>query len=214
MGLPTTRFFRRAAQIVMLPHTIRANDHLLASLDHTCTIFCRDPESYIHLTKVNTQAEVYLEHDMACHLNPKAFVEDPQNVQLYEPIVLETLASRGLDIVNKPLLNLFRTDVESAQQSMSSDMDISQEYHFGVWPEDATKAAWCMLKTVQMATFIQTDRLHVAIACALMGTPCLLYDNSYGKNGGVFRHSLRTRAPFIKFREFTAPARVLHHEAF
>ena len=208
------RFFGRAARIIMLPHTIRAHDELLASLDERCTIFCREAESYTHVTRVNTRAEVYLEHDMACHLNPYEFVNDPENIEKYESIVTEKLSSKGLDLASTPMVNFFRVDVESARQNKASDMDISNEYHFGVWPDNARRGSWCMLKTVAMATFVQTDRLHVAIACALMGTPCLLYDNSYGKNGGIYRHSLRNRTPFIKFRQFEPAERGLHHAAF
>ena len=208
------RFFGRAARIVLLPHTIRAHDALLASLDETCTVFCREPESYTHVTSVNTRAEVYLEHDMACHLNALEFLADPANNEQFSSIVEDKLRSRGLDLSAKPLVDFFRVDVESARREKASDMDISEEYHFGVWPENARKAGWCMLKTVSMATFVQTDRLHVAIACALIGTPCILYDNSYGKNSGVYRHSLRNRTPFIRLRQFEAAERGLHHAAF
>lgn len=207
-------FFGRAARIIMLPHTIRAHDKLIASLDENCTIFCREAESYTHVTRVNTRSEVYLEHDMACHLDAGPFLNDPGNAQLYGKIVTDKLAAKQLDLANTPLVNFFRVDVESARQNKSSDMDVSAEYQFGVWPDNARKAAWCMLKTVSLATFVQTDRLHVSIACALIGTPCLLYDNSYGKNGGIYRHSLRNRTPFIKFQLFDAAERGLHHAAF
>jgi exopolysaccharide biosynthesis predicted pyruvyltransferase EpsI len=208
------KFFGQAARIILLPHTIRGHDELLAELDERCTIFCRDAESYIHVASLNTRVEIYLEHDMACHIDPGPFLADPENADRYGTIVTEKLAAKELDLSKKPLVNFFRVDWESARTVQTSDMDISAEFTFGVWPDNARKAAWCMLKTVSMATFVQTDRLHVAVSCALTATRCLLYDNSYGKNGGVYRHSLRNRTPFIKFRQFDTAERGLHHAAF
>jgi exopolysaccharide biosynthesis predicted pyruvyltransferase EpsI len=209
-----SKFHGHAARIIMLPHTIRGHETLLASLDDSVTIFCRDAESYIHTTKINTTAEILLDHDMACHVDAAEFVADPTNIDSYSHLVSERLAARKLDLATTPLVSFFRVDWESARSKQTSDMDISNEYTFGVWPDNARKGAWCMLQTVGQASFIQTDRLHVAISCALMGTPCMLYDNSYGKNGGIYRHSLRNRTPFIKFREFETAERGLHHAAF
>lgn len=48
-----------------------------------------------------------------------------------------------------------------------------------------------MWHCMQHADIIVTDRLHVGISAALLGLPCILADNSYGKISGVFEHSLR-----------------------
>jgi exopolysaccharide biosynthesis predicted pyruvyltransferase EpsI len=207
-------FFGRAKRIVLLPHTIRGHEELLSKLDETCTIFCRDAESYIHVTKVNLRSEVYLDHDMACHLNARAILHNDKNAEKYREIVTEKLAGKELDLLVMPQVNFFRIDWESARKEQVSDMDISAEYTFGVWPENALKSTWCMLKTVSMAALVHTDRLHVGISCALMRTPCVLYDNSYGKNSGIYRHSLRNRVPFIQMREFEPEEMGLHHAAF
>jgi exopolysaccharide biosynthesis predicted pyruvyltransferase EpsI len=207
-------FFGRAKQIVLLPHTIRGHEALLAKLDESCTIFCRDAESYIHVTSHNRRAEVYLEHDMACHLDGREILHNEINAEKYGPIVSEKLAAKGLDLLKLKQVNFFRIDWESARKEQVSDMDISAEYTFGVWPDNARKATWCMLKTVSMAALVHTDRLHVGISCALMRTPCVLYDNSYGKNSGIYRHSLRNRAPYVKMQAFEPEEMGLHHEAF
>lgn len=43
------------------------------------------------------------------------------------------------------------------------------------------------LKEVQGAKLVITDRLHAMIMCALMGTPCIAYDNSSGKVHNVYQ---------------------------
>jgi len=207
-------FFGRAKRIILLPHTIRGHEALLSRLDESCTIFCRDAESYIHVTKLTARSEVYLEHDMACHLNAREILHDAKNIEKYGSIVTEKLAAKQLELLKMPQANFFRIDWESARKEQVSEMDISNEYTFGVWPDNARKGTWCMLKTISMAAMVHTDRLHVGIGCALTRTPCVLYDNSYGKNSGIYRHSLRNRAPFIEMKTFQPEEMGLHHAAF
>ncbi len=46
---------------------------------------------------------------------------------------------------------------------------------------------------------IRTDRLHVAIAGALLGKRVLLHDNSYGKNRAVWEHSVAGRFATVEW---------------
>lgn len=48
-----------------------------------------------------------------------------------------------------------------------------------------------MWHCMRQADIIVTDRLHVGISAALLGLPCILADNSYGKISGVYGQSLR-----------------------
>ena len=48
---------------------------------------------------------------------------------------------------------------------------------------------------------IRTNRLHVAIAGALLGKRVFMHDNSYGKNRAVWEHSLAGRFPDIAWRD-------------
>jgi exopolysaccharide biosynthesis predicted pyruvyltransferase EpsI len=197
------RFHKKASQIILLPHTIRGNESLLAKLGKNCTIFCRDAVSYEHVTSNNSSSDVYLDHDMAFHIDAPSFLADANNSEAYSAVVTQKLGERGLlNIRDRPLLNFSRLDDESTRRVKASDMDLSIDFSLGVkggWPEFARKASWCLLKTVSMAKRVQTDRLHIGISCALVGTPCSLYDNSYGKNASIYRHSLRTRAPHLEF---------------
>lgn len=199
------RFLKRAAHIVLLPHTIRGHEVLISRLDESCTIFCRDAPSYEHVTSLNQRSHVALEHDMAFHIDAQSFIEDDVHAALFMPIVKQKLAERGLkNIADRPAVDFFRLDLESTKSNPVTTMDPSIDFSLGPkggWPDEARKATWCMLKAVSMARKVRTDRLHVGISCALMSTACELYDNSYGKNASVYRHSLRNRTPFIEFKK-------------
>jgi exopolysaccharide biosynthesis predicted pyruvyltransferase EpsI len=130
---------------------------------------------------------------MAFHLNAGTLLNDRELVRLAKPILQEKLRCVGLSeeiIRQKPSVDFSRLDVESLSESPHSDADIGLLYMLGVRPHEAPTAAWCFLKTINMALRITTDRLHVGIGSALLGVPCDLRDNSYGKNAAVYRHSL------------------------
>ena len=187
------RFLGRAKKIILLPHTIRGNEELLCRLDRSCTLFCRDPQSYHHVQSVNPHLEVILAHDMAFHLDAYQLLNDQKLRQLAKPILEDKLQEVGLNertVRQKLSIDLSRLDSESRFASPKSEADISHLFMLGTWPHEAPTAAWCFLKTISLASKITTDRLHVGIGSALLGKPCELRDNSYGKNAAVYRHSL------------------------
>ena len=48
----------------------------------------------------------------------------------------------------------------------------------------------------------------MALGAALLGVPCRLYDNSYGKNEAVYRYSLAGRFANVRLmRDDAAPAK-------
>jgi exopolysaccharide biosynthesis predicted pyruvyltransferase EpsI len=199
-----TRVLGRARRIVLLPHTIRGNEELLTRLDESCTLFCRDVESLHWLRLLRLRAEARLAHDMAFHLDPAAFMNDPAVIRAAHPTFRRLLAASRLDeaaIRARPVMNYSRLDKEARDASPRSDIDVSHAFMIGVGPGIASVASWGFLRTVQLARAVRTDRLHIGIACALLGVPCELRDNSYGKNASIWRHSLAGRFPKLRFVE-------------
>jgi exopolysaccharide biosynthesis predicted pyruvyltransferase EpsI/GR25 family glycosyltransferase involved in LPS biosynthesis len=191
-----------AKTITVLPHTIRGNKELLALLDETCTVCCRDKLSYDYVRKFSPRAEVLLAHDMAFHCDVDRIFENGTLENAMEPVLSKILATAGLSLARigeLPSVDFLRTDRESTVRGPQTEADISKLFAFGVSPSKASTAVWCLLKVIRTARHINTDRLHVAIGCALTGTPCTLRDNSYGKNGQVFDHSLR-EFPNVRMR--------------
>jgi exopolysaccharide biosynthesis predicted pyruvyltransferase EpsI len=187
-------FLGRARRIVLLPHTVRGNEKLLGRLDGSCTLFVRDVESYAHVLKVNPSLDVRLTHDMAFHLDVDEFLGSEALTGPGRELLKSKLSSVGVSVEALrawPSVDMLRLDRESTAVVPVSDVDISDLFMLGVGPHEAPLAAWCFLKAIAQARHINTDRLHVAIGSALLGIPCTLRDNSYGKNAAVFQHSLK-----------------------
>jgi len=154
-------------KVVILPHTINGEKQkdILSQLGNNCTIFCREEKSYEFVKKYFTGGELYLWHDCAFYNDFSSYLSH---------------ISRG-----KGVLNVFRLDCESAQKEVpEQNIDISSD-------------GWCkkpldsLLEIIINHNEIRTDRLHVAIATALLGKKVLLFSNSYYKNLAVYNHSLK-----------------------
>ena len=159
-------------QIVILPHTIfgQRQIEVLNSITIELTVFCREKVSAEFLKKNLTRGNVFLWHDCAFY---NEFSKDS--------------AGEGI-------LNAFRTDKESTLMSLPDfNIDIS---HSGY----AMKPLDELLTALRPYKQVNTDRLHVGIAAALLNKEVRLYANSYYKNEAVFDYSLREFAnvQFIK----------------
>jgi len=143
---------------------------------------------------------------MAFHIDTEVFLSDPINHNEYFSFMAQKLREQGIkDLASLESVEFYRSDLESARTIKTACIDVSVHFSLGeqgTLPEKAKKSAWAMLKAAQLSNFVSTDRLHVGICCALVNTPCIIYDNSYGKNASIYRHSLRNRTPFIHFKKF------------
>jgi exopolysaccharide biosynthesis predicted pyruvyltransferase EpsI len=196
------QFARAAKRLILLPHTIRGNEDLLRSFGPAATIFCRDAESYAHvLGQTASSVEVVLAHDMAFHVEAERFLRGHHLADRFRERFTERLREAGIDLTSdriRPHARFGREDGESAGRMAEIHLDVSAAFAFGTWPHAAELSAWCLLEALRLVDSVETDRLHVAIGCALLGRHCILHDNSYGKNKSVYDHSLR-RFPFITF---------------
>ena len=194
-----SHFLDRCSRLIILPHTIRGNEDLLARMDGRATIFCRDPESYIHVQRHAATREVHLDHDMAVHIDIEQFYRETAQYT-DAPDLFRSLVSREDQVFDaddrETVRPFFRTDGERAEHMTVPDgnLDISRTFELGTWPENAHKAVWCFFEAIRRSRHVLTDRLHVGIAASLLEKPCTFYDNSYGKNRTVYMHSIRKYA--------------------
>lgn len=193
-------FVGKAKLLVILPHTIAGHPEVLARLDETCVVFCRDAVSYHYMLTQTERCKVYIAHDMAFFLNPYEWLKANYTPRHVDFFLTRMTREAGQDW-QKSLCTgrFFRTDAERMERFRPGDVDISALFTSGVWPENAPLGAWAFLEAIRLAENMQTDRCHVAICAALLGKPCTLFDNSYGKNRAVYQHSLRHHFPFIRF---------------
>jgi exopolysaccharide biosynthesis predicted pyruvyltransferase EpsI len=198
------RFLNKAERIILLPHTIRGNDELIRSFDERCTIFCRDQVSYDHVRSLTVSADIRLADDMAFSLDVDEILCDEGLADVARPLLQAKLAESPqlIDALQSgKALKLFRTDRESTVHGRATDSDLSLLVSFGVKPEQARISSWCILEIVRQSKKVETDRLHIGISCALLGIPCELHDNSYGKNLEVFKKSIVGNFNFVNFIE-------------
>jgi exopolysaccharide biosynthesis predicted pyruvyltransferase EpsI len=184
----------RARRVILLPHTIRANAELIQSLDHRTTIWCRDFRSFEHVVGLNPRLDCRLGHDMAFHCDVPRLLNDPICTALGPAMLAEGLARHGTSLERlsaRSIVRFMRTDREALSAGIRTDLDVSRAFGRVSDVQASKVAAWCFLQTISVARRVVTDRLHVAIACALLNKDCELVDNSYNKNREVYAHSLR-----------------------
>lgn len=216
---------RRSTEVVLLPHTVSDNDALICSLGDNVTLFAREQVSYDYLKSLDTDAHIDLDNDMAFHIDKSqlghyslaqmvvdtgkslfcvnADIAARHGVSTPREMLKALLFTLKLYSQRQPEGLFFRKDTESAKEVLPKhSIDISSVYNLGVQNEELCRKVVCrMFHSVERFERVQTDRLHVAIACALNDSPAVLHANNYHKSQSVYQYSL---APHYKSIDFLA----------
>lgn len=188
-------------RLVVLPHGIRGQEQVLKLLRTQDLVMCRDRPGYRHVRQT-AHASVALAHDMAFHLDAPEFLDNPALSAVAVPFIEERLGAQGWSlatIAEQPVMRFMRIDEERCAATPNTDIDISNELIFGDVNAVSPVAAWSLLECVRHCQRVETDRLHVAIAAALVGIRAQLWPNNYNKNRSVFNQSVR-RFDHVQFR--------------
>lgn len=192
---------RGARKVILLPHSVRGHDALLRRLDDRFHLFCRDRASFEFCRATAANAQVHLSHDLACFLDTGRLLRqvgfgsrlrlarergrEPGGLRAVLYWHYRLARMRGL---RSP--QILRADREAcADRPASHDIPAAYCSRMDTRLELDTIAA-DLLRLVARFDAVTTDRLHVGIACALMGTPVTLADNNYGKLRAVYQQSL------------------------
>lgn len=213
-----SRTHEHAQKVIILPHTIAGNEDLLEKLGSRVTIFCRELESYKHAKKYAKNAEVLLADDMVFSLqvpdvkNPltllgfirylvlkvrdsyfKSLRAIPRDVQRY------LRCRKIIQMKTVSVLNAYREDKEGLRREVpDKNIDVSELFAFGSQlPQDIYFSTFCMLYFLSIFDEIHTNRLHVAIAGALLQKKVLFSANSYFKCRAVYEFSMREHFPNV-----------------
>lgn len=205
------RNFERFGQMILLPHSIRGHDDILARLDDRFTLICREPRSFDHCREQAPGAKLLLGEDMA-------LLWDPANTRtVARRTTLTNVADIRFDLrnlkhmtrriafrrrIHDGTLNAFRTDVETKGTSPvpPDNVDLSE-----VFATDSMARAYsacavhALASLVRKAKRVRSDRLHISIISAILGRDVEMHDNSYGKNSSIYDHSLARRFPNLNF---------------
>lgn len=218
---------KNAKRVIILPHTIKEIDSLLEDFRSNTHIFCREHVTYDYVSSLNPLVNVYLDHDMAFHanlqnLNPKNFnfilrhnliryvlykfnlstipaIQLSSLVKLlrYESIVDNILKER----VNSEVLNAFRLDGEKTDIYIpENNQDLSELLSLGVNSEELCRYVVSnMIYILSQFKYIRTNRLHIAILCALINKKVEFYPNNYYKCEAVYQYSIKDKFPCVKW---------------
>ena len=178
--------FAQAAHVTILPSSFHDCPELIAAVDERFVIFCREEKSFAYMKDSTHNAKVLLDHDMAFRATDNILRE-------YCPTLTPVMAhalQKAFSIPSYHTVHMMRTDSE-AVASRHSDLDLSNLFGSSLpTREEALFGAKLMLATVSRYEEIHTDRLHVAIAAALIGKRVHMIDNNYGKLSGVYARSM------------------------
>jgi hypothetical protein len=159
-------------KVYVLPATFETEfapvKKMLRELPANVTLFCREQVSYEAVTKlVPTPGRVFLDHDLAFQVDVTPWKRKGEGH-----------------------LNAFRTDNESLLRRVPApNFDISnmgREYHHTL-----------LFDALANFESVSTDRLHVAIAGALLGKKVRLFDGNYHKIRAIYEYSIRDGFPNV-----------------
>lgn len=211
------RHHESADRFIVLPHTVSGNEELLGRLGPNTTIFCRELISLAHCQKHAPGVELLLGDDLAFALdlrNPASQVTAPSfwaaprtYLYLQNRFWRFCKATQG-----ETRLDAWRGDRERHPMRISDEQhDLSRLFALRKGPQlfdQRRLSAYFFLEAVKRFSSVHTDRLHVAIAGALLGKDVRLYGNSYYKNRAVYELSLRRfpKVAFVDISHAVAPS--------
>lgn len=188
-----------AKALILLPHTVRAYDDLIARMDSNCYLFAREQNSFAYLQNIETRANVALTHDLAFYLDDRAIAEMPWDrgflmgasrrwswPKMVAKFTMQAWRGDGQ-------LNALRTDTEKTSVEIpAGNHDMSEMFSSG---DMSFGGCASTIKTMR-AVFkrydrVNTNRLHIAVLSALLGLPVDMRDNSYGKNRDIYDQSIK-----------------------
>ena len=174
--------------VIVLPHTVRGHEDFWATTK-PMTVFCRDEASLQYLGKFEHVTAMAAD-DMATglDLHQKPFSSALRLKEWHDRSGAETT------------LSAFRGDHESATaRNDGRNLDVSEltSPDFSSIESIYSNATF-FLSVIASYRFVETDRLHVAVAASLLGIPTVLHDNSYGKNLAVYQQTLKRKFPLLR----------------
>jgi exopolysaccharide biosynthesis predicted pyruvyltransferase EpsI len=187
--------------VILLPHSVRGNEQLLNRMPGEWTLFCREIQSWRHVQRHAPSCNVRLGHDLGLYLDVERLRASIDPGPAEEQF--RSMLARGTKLTPEALvgraMSCMRHGAERTSVPAGPNHDVSVVFATGVAPGCAETGAWMMLEFAERASKVTTNRLHIGIAAALVGTPVVFHDNSYGKVSGVFLNSMRGRFPHVSF---------------
>ncbi|MEI6211401.1 MAG: polysaccharide pyruvyl transferase family protein [bacterium] len=212
------RYHQTVRRLIVLPHTIAGHQDLLERLGSHVDLLTREEVSYAYVRRVAAGPRIFLADDLALHLSPAALRQNwegwprmiarqdsplHRKVQLYLSLARAQWRQKRTAGGKGGVLQAFRCDKERSRSVLpAGNIDVSRILRCAnLSPLQAAGTMQMMCRLIDGYAEVRTDRLHVAIAAALLGKQVKLYANSYYKCEAVFRFSLAKRFPGVEWME-------------
>jgi lipopolysaccharide biosynthesis glycosyltransferase/exopolysaccharide biosynthesis predicted pyruvyltransferase EpsI len=177
------RNMHRNNSILLLPATVCSEDEVVAAMGPNVTVMCREPQSYayVYRTRKICKHQVWLAEDMAFYA--KADVDRHR----------ARVPTRGV-------LHCFRTCQQERPgyrlPADNIDLSFTLQRPNNTSDYDVVQATCAdLFSAVSDYAEVWTNRLHVAIAAAMVGRTVHLFGSNYWKIQQIYEHSLRARYP-------------------
>jgi exopolysaccharide biosynthesis predicted pyruvyltransferase EpsI len=195
----------KARRLVILPSTINSHEDLIAKLGQNVDIMLREKVSFDYVSKMNKNSRKFLMDDLAISLDLKEFwkyLEEPKGnfrSQLNHSL-LRFISSRFK--LQSKTLNSYRDDMEKPDMILPKDnIDISRLLEVSEQSEASIKElAYYLLFFIKQFDIINTNRLHVCLAGAILGKEVNFYPNSYYKNRAVYEFSMKGKFKKVNWK--------------
>ena len=188
--------------LIMLPQSIEGRPEVLRLLRKKDVLILREKFSYEYAVSLGLECKLYIDHDLAFFVDLDFLYEFKR---VFPPQFNLTNVQKMLKVYYQIIRSVFyrelkalRTDHESILGIGAKKInDISRIAKFGTKGifENAYSSI-SLLNIVSRYKLVETDRLHVFIACMLAGTKVRLRDNKYYKIKGVYEYSVKTSEPY------------------
>lgn len=209
------RYHRSVRRLIVLPHTIQGHADLLADLGANVDLLTREAVSYDYVKRATSGPRVFLADDLALSLSPSAYLAKQdgwlrmicrQENSVYRKVKWGLLLAREIcrrkcSPAAGKVLQAFRVDKERARNTLPrGNIDVSRLLKCkNLSPLQAACTTQMLFRFINNYQEVQTDRLHVAIAAALLGKQVKLYANSTYKCEAVYQCSLAGRFPQVQW---------------
>jgi exopolysaccharide biosynthesis predicted pyruvyltransferase EpsI len=209
------RYHRSVRRLIVLPHTIQGHEDLLADLGANVDLLTREAVSYDYVKRVTSGPRVFLADDLALSISPSTYLAKQdrafrlisrQENGVYRKVKWGALLAREYcrrrcSPAAGEVLQSFRVDKERTRRTLPlGNIDVSRLLKCkNLSPSQAACTTQMLFRFINSYREVETDRLHVAIAAALLGKQVKMYANSYYKCEAVYQCSLAKRFPLIQW---------------
>jgi len=159
----------RVKELIVLPHTVNGHEEL---------------------------------HDLAFHLDASSYdlkhMLTKSNALYLKQKVINVFTKSKSSVLNAYRMDVEKTDMEIPPNNI--DVSIKINHSSKMYPKSIVhKTTRDIFQFLNKYDSINTNRLHIAVACALIGKKVNMYGNSYYKNEAIYNYSLKDKYPNVKF---------------